>query len=258
MRRLKNYLVIFESEWQVLWNSKASMIGQFIVEPIAYAALLGGGLQGWIGEVEISSQLKVPYLVFAYAGILCGQMIRVFGQSVYRLTVERRWGLYALKRMGGVGVVEYLLGIATIPVFVFFIQSFMILPIVFLLGGGFAFINLMLMFLFCFPLLMFWICLGTLFTMLIKNYQQRDLVIRLSLLPMMFGAPLFYPMHSMPSFLKKITLLNPVTYQVTALRNVLFFQEFGTIETVLVLSTILLFGLTVYTLNHSELLSPEH
>ncbi|MTW37930.1 ABC transporter permease, partial [Streptococcus pneumoniae] len=67
--------------------------------------------------------------------------------------------------------------------------------------------------------LLFWDSLAILLTMFINDYRRRDIVIRFVLTPLGFTAPVFYLIDSAPSIARWIGQLNPLTYQLTILRN---------------------------------------
>lgn len=67
--------------------------------------------------------------------------------------------------------------------------------------------------------LFFWISLGTVITMFIKTYQMRDMVLTFLIMPLSFSAPSFYVLHDAPSFIQVLALINPLTYQLSAMRR---------------------------------------
>nr|WP_277348190.1 ABC transporter permease [Bifidobacterium sp. DSM 109957] len=67
----------------------------------------------------------------------------------------------------------------------------------------------------------FWSCFGYSLTGLIKDYQTRDLVLSVLLLPLTFSAPVFYSLDAAPVFLKIIGAVNPLTYQVVFVRDLM-------------------------------------
>jgi ABC-2 type transport system permease protein len=63
-----------------------------------------------------------------------------------------------------------------------------------------------------------WVGFGAAAGARIQSYSKRDLVITLTSLPVVFAAPLFYPLDSAPQYIKWLSAANPLTYQVAWLR----------------------------------------
>ena len=63
-----------------------------------------------------------------------------------------------------------------------------------------------------------WVGLGALVGARLNSYDQRDLLITVTTLPVVLSAPLFYPLESVPGYLRAVAAANPLTYQVAWLR----------------------------------------
>lgn len=57
---------------------------------------------------------------------------------------------------------------------------------------------------------------------MIKDYKQRDFVMNTLMLPVLFAAPLFYSLENAPVFLRLLSQINPLTYQLEAMRTIAF------------------------------------
>ena len=78
------------------------------------------------------------------------------------------------------------------------------------------------------------------------------------LYPILFAAPLFYSFDHAPSVLKWISCVNPLTYQVDAMRAIAFgIPDFTTMIVVVVLA-VLAYLLAIFCLNHADFKSDEH
>jgi ABC-2 type transport system permease protein len=56
---------------------------------------------------------------------------------------------------------------------------------------------------------------------MVEDFQGFQGIINLLILPMFFLSSALYPLEGIPAFLKTLTLINPVTYMVDALRGIL-------------------------------------
>lgn len=254
---MNNFFVILEFEIRAFLNSIGSVLGQLIIEPLVYLAFFAAGIQSWQPFVQVDHQ-NIKYLTFAFPGILSVQIIRSFARTVYRITVDRRWGIQAIKMMAGTNVITYVLGMTALPIGIFISQALVATPFALLLGADFHISNLLLALFFGAMAALFWNCLAILITIGITNYTQRDLIINLSIFPIMFAAPVFYPFDSVPSYLRAIGSINPLTYQITAMRDILLGKSLMYSYWIPVSLTLIIFVTTVFCLSKAELLSTEH
>lgn len=249
---IKGLWVIAEVEMRAILNNRATLFGRVVIEPLVYTSFLVAGLQGVISDSSFE------FMSFAFPGILAVHTIRAFAGAIYRATVDRRWGLLGLKILSGVGGLGYVLGFSIIPILVFIAQSIIIAIVATALGASFSFSQYVLTIFIGIFMILFWVCLALLITTSVKNYRQRDMIISFSMLPITFSAPIFYSIESLPLYMKIVSYLNPLTYQVLAMRAATLghtiLQPF---LIVLFLSAVLIF-LSIYTLNWAELLSTEH
>ena len=105
---------------------------------------------------------------------------------------------------------------------------------------------------------LFWASILICVALLIKNYKQRDFVMDALLVPILFAAPLFYSFDNTPFILKCISRINPLTYQVDAMRTIAFgIPDFTTICIVLVF-TVVAYLFAIFCLGNSDCKNDEH
>lgn len=254
---LSRFDVIVEFELKAFFNSIGSAIGQVFVDPLAYLVFLAAGLQGWGQSVLSNADHRISYLTFVFPGILTIQVLKSFSRMIYRFTVDRRWGLQGMKIVSGVSIFSYVLGMSVIPVAVFLIQVAVAAPVAHFMGAE-MFLRGLILASFCGVVaIIFWSCMAMMITMALKNYVQRDLFISIMLLPVMFSAPVLYPLDSAPRYLKIISALNPLTYQVTAIREAFLNATLGQHALILFVATAVVLGIVVYLFGRIELLPSE-
>lgn len=252
---LSGFGVVVEFEFRALWGTRSMLVSELFLEPVLYIALLVAGLQGIVGNLGGNS--GSDYITFVFPGLLALQGIHAFVRVIYRSTAERRWGLLALKRLAGVGPLGYVLGLAVPFVSAFIVQAVAATPVGLLLGlevsarGWLATLGLGAV------LVLFWAGLGIVLTTLVRNYQQRDTIISLLMLPLTFSAPVFYSLENAPRYLQVIAQFNPLTYQVVAMRSA--FQESADLRTIslAVGCSVLAVVAAVISINRGELLGSE-
>jgi ABC-2 type transport system permease protein len=203
------------------------MLGQYVVEPLVWTALLAAGLMSVQHVVRLDSGREVEYLTFAFPGIVGILAMRGFSRTIYRCTIDRRWGLLALKIIYGTGPLGYVLGMTALPIVGLWIQMMIAAAVVRALGAHIGLGELLMTGLLSVVTVMFWTSLALLVTAGVKNYQQRDLIVSLSILPLTFSAPIFYQLDAAPRYLRIIGYVNPLTYQVMAMRSAVLDASFG-------------------------------
>lgn len=255
MNLLNQMFLIFEFELKSLLNTMSAVIRIVLIEPLVYVLLLGAGLNQMISW---ESQNEISYITYIFPGIISLQALKIFHHSLCRLTVDRRWGLQAIKMVSGIHKVSYIVGMSMIPALVFFIQSITAYSASIFLGTKFDFIGFT--FLTCVGLIasLFWTMLALSLCFFIKNYSQRDLVLSFLILPLSFSAPVFYSLDKAPTYLKLISWFNPITYQTLALREAYINHSLlSNYLFILLFSTFVLFSLSFLLMKNAEYLPSE-
>ncbi len=216
---LTRFLPIAELELIAYWQLKSGLLGDLVIGPIVYFALFAAGIGGVIHSAT-GSDGAGNYLAFVLPGFVVLQGFNTFPRSSYRSTIDRRWGLLALKRLLGAGGLGYVLALMVVPIINFLAKSVAITTIALILGVRMQPLSYLAAILLTCVLLTFWATLAILITGWITNYEQRDIMMGLLILPMTFGAPIFYSLDTAPRYLRIIALCNPLSYQVMAVRDV--------------------------------------
>ena len=218
---LARFVPIAELELIAYWQLKSGLLGDLVIGPIVYFALFAAGIGGVIsGAAGSDGASPNDYLVFVLPGFLVLQGFNTFPRSIYRSTIDRRWGLLALKRLLGAGGLGYVLALMVVPIINFLAKTVAITAIALILGVRMQPLSYLAAILLTCVLLTFWATLAILITGWITNYEQRDIMMGLLILPMTFGAPIFYSLDTAPQYLRIIALCNPLSYQVMAVRDV--------------------------------------
>ncbi|MEJ1113643.1 ABC transporter permease [Paenarthrobacter sp. CCNWLY172] len=206
-------LILTKFHFLSMWNWRSVYIGRFI-EPIAYLALLGGGLGGAmdLGEGNYSN--------FVLSGVICLVAFRAATAAVSDVANDRKWGVFAIFMMQGGRTSGYLFSLVTCAVLIFSAQVLLLVLVAWLIFGGGVFTALdMGAYLLIGALVVGgWVGFGAATGARIQSYSKRDLIVTLTTLPVVLAAPLFYPLDSAPAYIKLISALNPLTYQVGWLR----------------------------------------
>jgi len=77
-----------------------------LIEPFLYLGLLLAGVNGLVGDLTWHGQ-RMSYAAFAFPGILLHVALRSWAAMVSDVANDRKWGVYALARMHGLGLLGY-------------------------------------------------------------------------------------------------------------------------------------------------------
>ena len=182
-----------------------------LTNPVSYLCFLGVGLAAQLGGSE--------YLAFLLPGVIVIQAISSMSSLIYRVVLERRWGLAALKLQAGVARSAYLLGLLSAPLVVYMARVLVLLTLGMVLSAPMSLVMWVNGLLTSLIAAVFWSLVGIVVAASIKDYRTRDFVVGLLMTPLMFAAPTFYPLDAAPAFLRIIARMNPLTYQVELLRS---------------------------------------
>lgn len=228
-------LSITYMEAKIFFQTRPMLISQLLT-PLLYFIFIVTALSETIGNISVNGVL-IPYNEYALVGILTMSMMGQMSRVIYRMTVDRRYGFFSLKMQAGINHFLYSFDEyrcyfrlrhairCLLPHYPGFSPAFYFIFFYMYVGNRT-------------DQFIFWISLGTVITMFIKTYQMRDMVLTFLIMPLSFSAPSFYVLHDAPSFIQVLALINPLTYQLSAMRA----AAFGTVSEVSVMY-VLLFSL---------------
>lgn len=212
----------FMKAWPVLVSNEARAISHSVIDlitlavyPLVYLLLLGGGISG----LASSNGQFVSSLAFIVPGIIAMQANAPFASMMYRYQGERQAGLLALKLVQGVTPVTYLISMTTVPVLQYLGQSLVVIGGALVLGVRFSLPQLTAYLGAGILAAVTWACLGGWLVFLVRRQSTRMAITRLISLPLVFSAPIFYSLDSMPAYLRVLATVNPLTYHVELLRG---------------------------------------
>nr|WP_236692295.1 ABC transporter permease [Holzapfeliella floricola] len=218
---IKSILIVASNEWKAFRTNKGLLLSMFM-QPLMLYGLLVSALGLSIQTVNYQG-IVVSYAQYALIGIFSFFMTTQMSQAMYRSSVDKQFGLLAIKFMNGVQPWHYLTGMNFFPSIGFIFQCSVLLVLGLITGGIYQIVYFLLAVLFGIILLEFWSSLGILLSTKISDYQKRDLVMTLIFTPISYAAPTLYVLSDNSSILiKLIAAINPLTYQLNALRSIAF------------------------------------
>ena len=213
-------LPLIKVEIHAFWQTKFMLLSQMMM-PVLYFFFIAIPLSGTIKSIPFHGTW-IAYPNYVLVGLMAMNMMSQMTRVIYRMCVDRQYGLFAIKMQSGVHPVCYLLVMSISSLMGYSIQCmvFYVLNLFFQLGmRGSIFFQLWLIGCIAF---FFWAGIATIITMHVNDFQTRDTIVSFVITPLSFSAPAFYVWQDAPRFIQYLSLCNPLTYQLEALREVAF------------------------------------
>ncbi len=197
------------------WYDKARMFSALLF-PIFFLAIFGSGLQRSIGMMAGG----VDFIQFMYPGIIAISVLMGSFMSGVSIVWDREYGFLKEVLVAPISRVSVAVGRTLGSATVATIQGIMILvlaPFVKVsLSVGVVLALLPLMFLLAASMG----SLGILLASRIKSTEAFQAIMQMLMFPMMFLSGVFFPMQDLPAWMSFIVKINPASYGVAAIRQV--------------------------------------
>lgn len=253
---LRRFIALTEIELKALGSEGKIRISSLLLEPVAQLLLLAAGLQGLIGNPGTFFHGH-SYLMFVLPGLFGLQALRAFSRTMYRTVLDRQWGMLAIKRLAGSGGAGYTASKMAAPGLAVAGQVSAMALVAVLMGERFGLIQFAGAVLITLVAVVFWASVAIIVTAFVRDYIVRDMIVEWMMLPMSLSAPVFYPLETAPVYLRWIAQLNPLAYQVEAIRNVLLEGHIGATAVVMAILTILAATAATFSVSWGDALTSE-
>lgn len=250
---LRGFRSTSEIELIALLGQRKSLISSLLLEPVVQLMLLAAGLQGAMQGAPFTDH----YMTWVFPGLLALQTVRAFSRTMYRMVLDRQWGMLTLKRLAGTSSAGYTLGKIAPSAIVLCVQMGSLFTLVLLLGSRFAPLPVLGTVVLALIAAIFWSALAIVVTGFVRDYHVRDVVVTWVMLPLSMAAPVFYPIESAPTYLQWLAKANPLTYQVEGMRDLLLHGQFDFTGGVMLLLSMVMFPLAVKSISHGDALSSQ-
>jgi ABC-2 type transport system permease protein len=222
------------------WRSKSRIIGS-IGQPLLFLVAMGFGL-GPVFEKAGGGN----YVNFLAPGVMAQAILFMAVFNGVELIWDKQFGFLKETLVAPVSRLEIVLGRvlggATIATFQGMIVFVLTLFLGFQTQTAFLPLAIGLMFL----IALFYTTLGTAIASLMKDFHGFQLIMNFLVMPTFFLSGALFPLKSAPQALKSISKINPLTYGVDGLREVLSgIVGLGISKNVLILSLLSVFLLSV-------------
>ncbi|MNS58419.1 Inner membrane transport permease YadH [compost metagenome] len=208
-----------------LYFKKTWLVSVFwiVFEPVVYLGAIGFGLGSFVNSMG-----GMSYIEFFFPALLCTTAMLVsFFEGTYgnytKLTHQKTYSTIMLTRVGPEEIVAGelmwaaskgffgVMGVTVVAAFFGLIDTYriiLILPVLFLISALFS-------------------CIGMIFTSIARNYDSFIYSTSGLIVPMSLLSGTYFPLDQLPTTLRYVSYLFPLTHGVAAVRNILHNQHVG-------------------------------
>lgn len=214
---------IWEREIIRYWRDKLRIVTT-IIQPLMFLVIFGTGLR----QALASSSLGIDFVKFMYPGIIAMNVMGVAFFSTISTVWDREFGFLKEILVAPISRTSIAVGKTLGATTVASTQALLLLILAPVIGItlNLALVPHLILFML---ILAFAISgLGLLIASLIKSLESFGLLMNLLVFPMFFLSGAFFPLTSVPGWMKVIAAINPLTYGVDALREIMLGSELST------------------------------
>ena len=216
---------IWEREIIRYWRDKTRIVST-IIQPLTFLVIFGTGLR----QVLAGSSLGIDFLKFMYPGIIAMNVMGVAFFSTISTVWDREFGFLKEILVAPISRTSIAFGKALGAATVASTQALLLLVLAPLIGLPLH-LALIPNLIFFMLLLAFAISgLGLLIASLLKSLESFGLIMQLLIFPMFFLSGAFFPMTTVPGWMKAIAAINPLSYGVDALRGIILSGQISATE----------------------------
>lgn len=216
MRVLRSVYIIWYRELLRLWRDKIRVVGA-IALPLLFLVIFSSGLSRTMGLLAPG----IDFTKFMYPGIIGMSVLMTALMSAVSIVWDREFGFLREVLVAPINRASVVMGKALGGATVAMIQGTIILLLAPLFGIPLS--PLFVLELWSLMLLVAWSLsgLGILVASRMKSMEAFQIVMQVLVFPMIFLSGVFFPVGNLPAWLNAIVKVNPATYGVDAIRQLM-------------------------------------
>ncbi|MBF0329095.1 MAG: ABC transporter permease [Nitrospirae bacterium] len=193
-----------------------------LARPLIWLFLVGGGMSRMV-----SPDMGMPYMQFIFPGIL--GMTILFSSIFSSISIiwDKEFGFMKEMLVAPVSRFSIVVGKALSGTLVSTIQAVIILMLFPVIGLNIGAVQFLLIILMCVGLAFCLASLGILIATFYENFESFSVIMNFIVMPMFFLSGAMYPVKTLPAALGFLTMLNPLTYGIDALKYMVFPAKSG-------------------------------
>ena len=215
MIQLRPIYVICLREFIKFFREKSRLLGT-LARPVLWLFVVGNGMSSLI-----KPQAGFSYLQFIFPGMIGMTILFSSIFSSISIVWDREFGFMKEMLVAPISRLSIVIGKAISGTFISVAQAVIILVLIPFLGIHITFmqffevIAVALLVSFCIT------SLGILIAVRLTSFDGFNIIMNFLVMPMLFLSGAMYPVTAMPSALRHLTLINPLTFGIDAFKHVL-------------------------------------
>lgn len=198
------------------WHDKARMLSALLF-PVFFLFMFGSGLQGSIGMMSGG----INFTQFMYPGIIAMSVLMGSFMSGVSIVWDREFGFLKEVLVAPIGRISVALGRTLGSATVATIQGIMILVLAPFIDVSLTVWMVLALIPLTFLLAASMGSMGILLASRIKSTEAFQAIMQMLMMPMMFLSGVFFPMQNLPSWMSFLVKVNPASYGVASIRQVM-------------------------------------
>ncbi|UCG55096.1 MAG: ABC transporter permease [Dehalococcoidia bacterium] len=215
MSHMRGIYTIWYRDILRFWHDKMRMIGS-IIFPLLFLFIFGSGLRGSMGFLIPG----VDFAQFMFPGIIGMTVLMNSFMSGVSVVWDREFGFLKEVLVAPVSRTSVAIGKTLSSTTIAMLQGLLILIFAPIIGISFSastlFALIPLMLLLAISMSSFGILLAT----RIKSLQAFQVVMQMLMFPMIFLSGVFFPVEGLPAWMNVLVKVNPATYGIAPIRQV--------------------------------------
>ena len=208
--------VIAYRELLRFFTERTRMFSSFLM-PLVFLAIFGAGFSRIVGNVAPG----VDFIQFVYPGIIAQTVLQSSIMSGISIVWDREFGFLKEILVAPIGRSGIVLGKAAGSAVIAIMQGLIMLILAPLVGVSLTPLTVLMLI----PVLVLIAIslsgLGVLIASRMRSQQSFQIVMQIVIFPLMFLSGIFFPVNNVPTWMMIISKLNPVTYGVDAIRQII-------------------------------------
>jgi len=200
------------------WRDKGRIASSF-VQPILFLIIFGGGF----AFVKIGT---VNYQSFLFPGIVAMSLVTISISTGISVIWDREFGFLKEILVAPVSRTSIFIGKALGGCTTALLQGIIILSLSFLIGIPLAIHSFLISMSLMFIISLGIVSLGLIIASFVETFENFGVIMNFIIFPLIFLSGAFFPLAEAPQWLKIVSYLDPLTYGVESLRNVIIGVSF--------------------------------
>ncbi len=216
MNNLRGVYTIWYRDILRFWHDRMRMIGS-IVFPLLFLFIFGSGLSGSMGFLVPG----VDFTQFMFPGIIGMTVLMNSFMSGVSVVWDREFGFLKEVLVSPVNRTSVAIGKTLGSTTIAMLQGVLILLFAPIIGVSFSASTLLALIPLMLLLAASMSSLGILLATRIKSMQAFQVVMQMLMFPMIFLSGVFFPVQGLPAWMNLLVKVNPATYGIAPIRQVM-------------------------------------